>query len=320
MLQNLSSFLEKQSKNPAKKKLKWIFILLGLLFALVMLYFSYQLWRPWSSYRPELQAELAWKNFVNTFSTSCRESCLAERQFYADRWRSYYLQNLEWQNQRCYWVFFETDNTELQKALIKIMAADYTHNSLPPCLQTVIESESSSLENKALIVQAFAPLFKNEDWLNLLKQQIQDPGLNEEERSYLLSLLASFPDIDNALVVKEIILSSKSSLLLNEALKIRSLWSSDLFAWTENDLDLLAQFLESYSDPALRWSRIWLLAERGLGVAESRRRRLETIAHNINLDAISRGIAADSLNLEFDLEIKTPAPSEREWQEFYEKL
>jgi len=320
MLQNLSSFLEKKSKKAVKKRAKWIFILLLILVLLLIIYFSYQLWRPWSSYQPALQAELAWQNFVNTFSTSCRESCLLERQSYADRWRLYYLQDLEWQSERCHWAFFETNNTELQKALIKIMAADYGQSNLPSCLESVIASEHSSLENKALIVQAFAPFFKDEHWLDLLRQQIQDIALSEQERGYALSLLAAFPDTDNALVIKEIILSSESNLLLDEAFKIIALWPSHLFAWSEADWDLLSQSLENYSDSALRWSRIWLLAEQDLGLAESRKKRLEAIAHNINLDAISRGLAADSLVLEFNIEIKTPMPNEREWQEFYEKL
>lgn len=299
------------------KRYRWY--LLASIFVLVLFIFlSPYIFRPWTKYPDKLRAEIAWRNFENTFSYDCREECLSKRQFYASIWRPIYDNRPELFTE----FFNETflgDNDELQAALIKIMSASENREALVPVLAKVISSNQASLENKRLIVNFFPEYFNDEIWLEQLRAQLLNEDLLIADRIYALKLLKAFPDQSNALSLKKIILTNVSEELLSLACQQANQWPTDLFSWSDNDLEQLTKLILYSKASPLAWRRLWLLGDiqnNSSKVSEL----LQILADNKNLDSISRGIAADALKENFSIDINTPDPTATEWQLFYEQI
>lgn len=277
------------------------------------------IFRPWTKYPSELKAEIAWQKFTNSFTGSCRESCLASRQSYASVWRPIYLEQAELRTEKLTEVF-SGDNSELQKAMIKIMAADLGSDTLPPIFAKLLMDDSVSDENKRLIVVFFPTAFDDPAWLEQIRGKISDSSLRPAERAYALSLLASYPQPDNTNFLKRIILRETNEEILEAAFKVASTWPNGALNFSEEELNSLKRVIIATPLKKLRWRRIWLISELDSGSSISRKVRLKELAEKSNLDNISRGLAAEALRLEFSLEINTPEPTAPEWQELYEYL
>ncbi len=314
--------------NLKKKKKKFIWqdffrkrypYLIGIVVvSMLFILLSPYIFHAWVNYPEELRAEMAWRKFTNSFDGNCRESCLASRQSYASIWRPLYKKHPDWQEEKLQLVF-NGDNSELQSAMIKIMAADYGSNNLPPYFAELLMSPQVSEENKRLMVVFFPGAFHNESWLKIVRMRVSAKDLSDADRAYALSLLAPYPDLDNINLIKNIILGSDNRIILDAAFKVSSTWSKEVLAWQEAELDRLKESIMIAKTKELRWRRIWLLSEVN-NDALKRKERLEAIASFSALDNISRGLAAESLRLEFSLNINTPEPSSLEWQELYDYL
>jgi len=310
-----------------KKRFKWpVFIFHYWPYLVALVFFSIILalllpyiFRPWTSYPEELKAEIAWRKFEASFSGICRESCLTARQSYAGIWRPIYRKKPELALANFKKVF-TGNQAELQAALIKIMAADYGSLNLPPLLAEVLMSEHSSLENKRLIVSFFSQSVNDPNWLAILRAQVLDEELGLADRVYALSLLSAFPELENIILLKKLLLTNLADELMKMAFNVGSTWPDGALSWSESELDRLMKLIEQADEGPARWRRIWLLSEKDSGGQISRRERLELLANNEALDNISRGLAADSLLNEFKIEINTPEPSASQWQKFYESL
>lgn len=299
------------------QKYRWWLLLASFILLLFILLSPY-IFRSWTKYPEKLRAEIAWRHFEHTFAYDCREECLSKRQSYAGIWRLAYVNQPELFNQFFNEVFSE-DNPELQAALIKIMSADKKGQVLPPVLARVIANPQASLENKRLIVNFFPEYFNDDDWLEQLRSQLLDEGLSPSDRVYALELLKAFPSQINALSLKKIILSNTPEGLLTSACQQAGQWPSDLFLWSNNDLEQLIKIILSSKSGPLRWRRLWLLSDMKadnskLSVS------LQSLANNQDLDNISRGIAAETLSSNFSIDINTPNPTAAEWQLFYEQI
>lgn len=322
-LNNMSIFLNFKKR----KKIRWkIFIyryypyLIGLFFCLVIFsLLSPYIFRPWTSYPEELKAEIAWRKFRATFNNTCRESCLVARQSYASIWRPVYRQKPAL-GENNFASVFSQNNEELQAAVIKIMAADYGSLNLPPILAQVLMADDTSLENKRLIVTFFSESFNNPDWWATLRAQVLDETLNLNDRLYALKLLAPFPDPENIILVKQLLLKPLNQDFLETTFHLVSAWPPGALSWSELELDQLAHLIKQLEPGPARWRRLWLLAEEGIGDSLSRPERLKELANNQFLDNISRGLVAETLLNEFKIEINTPEPSASEWQAFYESI
>lgn len=310
---------------PKKKSRLYIFwqhyrwwIILAAIFLILIILLGPYAFRPWTSYPDGLRTKIAWRNFQATFQESCREECLSKRQSYALVWRQAYQREPELLTEQFTRVF-ASENRELQAALIKIMAADSKSEALPPLLARVIADREASLENKRLIVNFFPESFADDNWLDQLREQISDTDLLLADRLYALSLLKSYPSQESALILKNIILSNAPEELLSQSCQIAGEWDEGLFVWTENDIEKIAEIIRQVESGPRRWRRLWLLIDiKGYDL------KLQTVlrglAENINLDSISRGLAADALKKKFFLDINTPKPTAAEWQIFYEEL
>ncbi|MCF7860585.1 hypothetical protein K9M09_03100 [Patescibacteria group bacterium] len=310
---------------PKKKSKYYIFwqhyrwwIILTVIISIFIILLSPYVFRPWTRYPEGLRTKIAWRNFISTFQNSCREECLSKRQSYALIWRQTYKKQPELLTEYFKDVF-SGDNAELQAALIKIMAADSKNKELPPILAQVISSPQASLENKRLIVNFFPESFADDDWLHQLRMQVSDDSVLAADRLYALSLLKSYPSRDNAVSIKNIILNNEAEEILSEACRLAGEWDSNLFAWTESDMERMAEIIRQTENGPQRWRRLWLLAEIK-GHDLSLQAILRVLAENSGLDNISRSLASETLLQRFSLNIKTPTPTEAEWQIFYEKL
>lgn len=295
------------------------YIIISLIFISSLILLGPYIFRPWTKYPDELRAEIAWHNFLVSFSGTCRESCLASRQSYASIWRHFYRQHPNLIQEKLELVF-SGDNSELQKAMIKIIAADYGANNLPPFFASLLMDESVSAENKRLIVVFFPQAFNDPAWFVQVRGQISDLNLRVEVRAYALSLLASYPTPENISLVKKIILTENEEQILEAAFKVASTWPAASLALKEEELNDLKTKIISTADKRQRWRRLWLLSEHESGESFNRQMRLKDIAETEGLDSISRGLAAEALRLEFALEINTPEPTTSEWQELYDYL
>lgn len=312
----------KLKKRPVRKRFflrYWPYLILGFILTIIFILISPYLFRPWTQYPEELRVEIAWQKFSASFDYSCRETCLALRQNYADIWRPFYRNHLEI-GEKHFQEVFMGDNEKLQAAVIKILAADYSNSDLPPFLAKLLLDPKMSAENRRLIVVFFPEAFDKQDWLESVRKQIISNELSLKDRVYALSLLAPFPNQQNISLLKNIILSNSEPLLLEEAFKVLASWPAQSLAWQENELDHLLDVIFATKEKELRWRRLWLLGELEAGSIVNRKRRLEELAQSPALDPISRGLAAESLRLEFSLEINTPEPTSSEWQELYEYL
>lgn len=316
-IMKLNNGSQQRLKVFVKKNL--IPLIIGFIFMGLIIILSPYIFRSWTKYPQALRAEIAWRKFSASFNGICRESCLASRQSYANIWRPIFLKDTELQRIKLEEVF-ESDNNELQKAMIKIMAADLKTTDLPPIFARLLMDESVSEENKRLIVMFFPNAFNNPNWLAQLRSTISNYRLTVAERAYALSLLAPFPERENISLVKRIILEENDSGLIAQAFKVVSVWPNGSLALTAADLNELKEMIVKSPFKQLRWRRIWLLSELDSGLATDREEILREIAYNASLDNISRGLAAEALRLEFSLEINTPEPSAPEWQELYEYL
>ncbi len=292
-----------------------------LVFSFILLFFillSPYIFRSWTKYPEELRAEISWHKFESTFTYNCRDECLSERQSYASIWRPIYTGRPELFSEFFNEVF-AGDNVELQTALIKIMSADKSDKNLPVVLGKVIASPEASLENKRLIVNFFPEYFNDEVWLQQLRVQLLDESLSLDDRLYALGLLKVFPSQASALSLKKIILSNESEVLLKPACQQIDQWSSDLFLWSDVDIEKLTQLILASKSGPMRWRRLWLLSD--IKIDNSKLSELlQVLANNQNLDNISRGIAADVLSQNFFIDINTPDPAAAEWQLFYEQI
>ncbi|MBN2884747.1 hypothetical protein JXE04_02370 [Patescibacteria group bacterium] len=299
------------------QKYRW-WIILAVIILIFIILLSPYVFRPWTRYPEVLRTKIAWRNFEATFQESCREECLSKRQSYAIIWRQVYKRRPELLTEYFQSVF-SGDNRELQSALIKIMAADSVNKNLPALLAQVIADKDASLENKRLIVNLFSESFADDNWLDQLRTQISDAGILLADRLYALSLLKSYPNPANALILKNIILNNSPEELLGESCQLAGEWDEKLFVWTETDMDIMAQIIAQAESGPQRWRRIWLLL-----LIKAHDSKLQTIlrdvAENITLDNISRGLAAEALKNKFSLDINTPEPTAAEWQVFYEKI
>ena len=309
-----------------KRKFSWKVFLLrrypyligGFIVLILFIFLSPYIFHSWLNYPEELKAEMAWRKFANTFNDYCRESCLVSRQSYASIWRPLYKKHPDWQKEKLQLVF-NGNNSELQVAMIKIMAADYGENNLPPYFAELLMSAQVSEENKRLMVVFFPSAFHNEVWLEMVRARASAQNLSDADRAYVLSLLAPYPDANNINLIKNIILDSNNEIILDAAFKVLFSWSSESVDWQEVELDRLKEIIMLANKRQLRWRRIWLLSEVNNNDLK-RKERLEAIANCGSLDNISRGLAAESLRLDFLLNINTPEPSSSEWQELYDYL
>lgn len=295
----------------------WPWLSASLLMLVIFLLLAPYLFRPWTRYPEPLRAEIAWRYFQASFSGVCREECLAERQAYAAIWRPFYQREPELAATVFRQAFAE-GGAELQAAIIKIMAADSDAKVLPPFLAEVIADPSASAENKRLIVTFFAAAFQDEAWLSSVRDQVLDKNLNLAEREYALSLLAAFPDETTRELLKILILQDSPINLLTLATRI---WSSlPVQTWSAAELQQLQQLIVTSSAGPARWRRLWLLNAAAQEQGLMARAHLVAIAENQSLDAISRGLAAETLLTLFQVQINTPTPSAGDWQQFYESL
>jgi hypothetical protein len=290
-----------------------IFLLLFIFFLLLPCLF-----RPWTRYPEILRAKIAWRSFQASFVGSCREDCLAARQTYASFWRPFFKNNPELAEKN-YRAAIGVGNRELSTALIKIMAADYGAQSLPPLLAEIIADPGANAEDKRLIVAFFPEAFRDEEWLEQLRARILDEDLDLNDRVYALRLLSSFPEAENAHLLKDVVIRTTEPDLLRLAVQSLSTWPPDNFFWLDTELEALKKIIVNSVKGPLRWQRLWLLstaAEHSDVISPV----LTALVNDSNLDVISRGLAAESLRLIFKLDIKTPDPSSQDWQEFYESL
>lgn len=294
--------------------------LLALFF--VLLIFSLlapYLFRPWTRYPEKLRAEIAWRHFRVSFQSSCREDCLAQRQAYAAIWRPFYQRNPELAAAK-FRAVFASSESDLQAALIKIMAADYGSEALPPLLATVIADPEASPENKRLIVNFFPQAFTDPVWFKQLQAQALDSSLAVEERIYALRLLAPFFEPDNFIFFKKIVLTLESPLILETAFNALGAWPQEKSAWSQAEILALADLIPRTGEVASRARRLWFLAEVGQVYPETLKEILLYLSNNGGLDLITRGLAAEALKNIFKIELKLPAPTAAEWQEFYDTL
>lgn len=219
-----------------------------------------------------------------------------------------------------YELAFKEGNEDLQSALIKIMAADYGRASLPPVLAEFIAQPDASAEIKRKIVISFPEAFADEDWLRNLRLVVTDEKVATEERVYALKLLSAYPDAASSGLVKEILMRDKMGSLASVALQVASAWPEDTMRFATEDLITLEQLIYAETDKAVRWQRLWYLVEAANGQDEILRGLLINIANNAQLDVITRGLAADTLRVKYEMEIMTPEPTSADWQEYYEKI
>lgn len=318
MLKSLSPMVK--TKGIKKFLLRfWPWLLLIFLCLLIFLLLTPYLFRTWVNYPPMLRAEIAWRRFCASFQGSCREDCVASRQAYAAIWRSVYRDHPEKLEEKMRTVF-AGENSELQASLIKIMAADSSQGALPPILAELIADQQTSAENKRLIVAFFAAAFQDEDWLAQIRHQVRLVDLTLEERLYALRLLAAFPNEQNGLLVKELILVANNEDLSREAFKLAFNWPPQTIKWSEADLSRLGILIKQEKTLAQRWRYLWLLGDQAAVLSDNTRLLLVDLINEATLDAISRSLAAETLNLVFGVDIKAPDPSVQDWQEFYENI
>ena len=293
---------------------------LGLFFLiLILILLSPCLFRSWTHYPEALRAEIAWRHFRASFQGTCREECLATRQAYASLWRPYYQAHPEAAVNNFRQVF-QSGDADLQAALIKIMAVDNNSQILPPLLAEIIADPQASVENKRLIVTFFPAFFKDESWLAQIRAQVETENVALADRIYALRLLASFPQADNAALVKKLILNQTETELLTAALQIASSWPEGAINWPASDLENLTVLIKKEPFGPGRWRRLWLLSEVGKNQPEILQSLLASLAGATDLDNLSRSLAAETLRTLFALDIKTPDPSAQEWQNFYAAL
>lgn len=300
------------------RRYRWCLIIIAT-FLLIFFLLAPYLFRTWTKYPQALRAEIAWRNFYQTFQGSCREDCLAKRQSYANIWRPYYqaqpvvaAKNFE--------IAFATDLPELQAALIKIMAADANSAALPLVLERIIADPQASAENKRLIVTYFPEAFQNEAWLAQVRAQSLDLTLSERERAYALKLLIPFPNRENAALVKSFILKSSPDLLLETAFQVLAAWDESEISWSEADVNILQNLILVAAKGPARWRRLWLLADIASTQKEVVKSALIALGENQSLDTISRSLIAETLGSIFNFNLITPTPTATDWQEFYEVL
>ena len=294
-------------------------LLLSLSIGLLVLSFFLKalFFRSFAKYPEDLQVEIAWRGFKTSFDGSCREECLAQRQFYASIWRPYYRENFAEFKLKISEAFLE-GNEELEEALIKIMAVDYKSRELGPFLNFLIARTETSSEIKRLVVKFFPEYFQDELWISNLQERVINDDLEIAERVYSLSLLSSFKSLELEAIIKSILFNPSSEPgLLEEALLLLSNWEE--FQLNDSELSSLLASIKKNSFLVNRWRLIWLLSEQFLN-KEALKEALESLALNTLVDNISRGLAAEALRLEFNKNIITPLPSDREWQEYYEKI
>ncbi len=310
-----------KNKNKLWQKIQryWPWLLALFFVLLIFSLLAPYLFRPWTRYPEKLRAEIAWRHFRVSFQSSCREDCLAQRQAYAAIWRPFYQRNPELATAKFQAVFASSENA-LQAALIKIMAADYGTEALPPLLATVIADPAASAENKRLIVNFFPQAFADPLWFQQLQTQASNSSLGEEERVYALRLLTPFPDPDNFIFFKKIVLTLESPVVLETALTALSAWPQEKGAWSQAEILSLADLVPKTREVASRARRLWFLAEVGQAHPETLQEILLSLSNNENLDLITRGLAAEALKNNFKIELKLPAPTAAEWQEFYDAL
>lgn len=277
------------------------------------------IFRPWTRYPDKLKAEIAWRYFVATFDGICREACLASRQSYASIWRPIYLEQPELGEDNIR-LALQEGSEELQTALVKIMAADYSNLSLPLILQELMMSSETSNEVKRLILVFFPEAFYDSNWLADIRSRVLNNNLSIAERSYALSLLSPFPEAANLSLLKSILMSQISGDLLEEAFNLFSTWPPGALTWSQDDLEVMKSLVLNSPKGSARWRRIWLLSEEGVMDEKMQISILKELAETNFLDPISRGLAADSLLTRFQIIINTPEPSAQEWQEFYASL
>lgn len=296
-----------------------VYLIPAVMLTIILILLSPYIFRSWTKYPEELRVEIAWQEFINTFNGPCRESCLASRQSYASIWRPAHLKQVKLQEKALEQVF-ASDNSELQKAMIKIVAADNGSTALPVFFAKQLMDQNLSDENRRLIVTFFPEAFNNSDWLSAVRDEVDNFNLTVQDRAYALSLLASYPESENIIFLKRIILEEREKLILESAFRVVSAWPKSSLALNEEDLDNLTQAIINSADISLRWRRIWILSEFEVGLSACRREKLTQIANRGSLDNISRGLAAEALRLEYGLEINTPEPTNSEWQELYDYL
>lgn len=312
-------FKKNEKKWQAFFRRYWPWLTAALIILILLSLLAPYIFRPWTKYPEELRAEMAWRRFVASFSLSCREECLAERQSYADIWRPYFTDNQERASAH-YRQIFATDKSEVQAAVIKIMAADWGREALPAVLAEVIADAKATSENKRLIVTAFPKAFADEDWQQNIRIAVIDRQAAEADRIYALRLLAPFPEEENIGLIKNIIINENSPAVIEAALKIATGWPLDTITWSGDELRQQAQVLIKTEDKAGRWRRLWYLSEVGQKQPELLKQLLSEIVNLNQIDAITRGLAAETLRTKFGLNISTPEPTESEWQEYYENI
>lgn len=314
------NFKKKEKKKyVALLQRHWPWLSLGIFVLLIFILLAPYVFRPWTKYPDELKADIAWRQFQATFNSSCRESCLASRQTYADIWRPYFKRRAEVAAVQ-YELAFRDGKEDLQSALIKIMAADYGRASLPPVLAEFIAQPDASGEIKRQIVISFPEAFADEDWLRNLRLVVTDERAASEERVYALKLLFAYPDAASSGLVKEILMRDNMGSLTSVALQVASSWPENTIRFATDDLITLEHLIYAENDKAIRWQRLWYLVEAANGKDEILRGLLSNIAKNAQLDVITRGLAADTLRVKFEIEIMTPEPTSADWQEYYEKI
>lgn len=244
---------------------------------------------------------------------------MAKRQAYAAIWRPYYQKYPDLATANLAEALAE-GSEELQAAIIKIMAADKQADSLPPVLAQIIANQSANAEIKRLIVRSFPEAFEDEAWQERLRVVMADKEMALEERFYAIELLASFPDKTNLIALKSLILANVPEAILTAASRALAAWPDAEIDWSESEADILSALISEAETGAARWRRLWLLISLIEKYPEKIRALLSALASNSRLDAISRGLAGEALRLHFKINIETPSPSAREWQEFYEAL
>lgn len=309
------------NKNKIWQKLQryWPWLLVLFFVLLIFCLLAPYLFRPWVRYPEKLRAEIAWRYFRASFQNSCREDCLAQRQAYAAIWRPFFQANPELAASKFQTVFTSSES-DLQAALIKIMAADYGSESLPPLLGTVIADPEASAENKRLIVNFFPQAFTDPFWFKQLQTQASNPSLAEEERVYALRLLTPFSDSDNFVFFKKIVLTLESPVILETAFMALGNWPQGKGAWSQEEILSLADLIPKTGEVVSRARRLWFLSEVGKVHPETLKEILLFLSNNENLDLITRGLAAEALKNNFNIELKLATPTAAEWQEFYEAL
>jgi len=319
MLMPLEFKKKKDNKTLAFIKRYWPYLSLALFLLVLFLLLSPYLFRNWTEYPEALRAEIAWRNFQASFQTACREGCLAQRQSYASIWRPYYQKNPALALDHFSAVFADGPE-ELQAALIKIMAADSQDGSLPPLLASVIADSKASAENKRLIVTFFPDAFQDEAWQEQLRAMIADESLSLSERIYAVELLASFPNTANFKALTALILKDTDEDLLFAAIRSLSNWPETEFSWSEGEIEVLGDLIKRSPKGQARWRRLWIVNSLTKKYPDKTRTLLSSLASDESLDAISRGLAAEALLSDFNINIKTPVPAAQDWQEFYETL